>query len=86
MLAFLPQQEPLGEYWGTAEEEAKYYKIVEVPIPDEMALEAGSFEVLPDNRLAVGTRRGDVYLVSGVDDAKPEPTYHLFATGLVLDE
>ena len=32
----------LGDYWGTAEEESKYYKIVEIPIPDGMAIEAGS--------------------------------------------
>jgi len=61
----------LGGYWDTAEEEAKYYKIVEVPISEGMALEAGSFEVLPDNRLAIGTRRGDIYLVSGAFDENP---------------
>ena len=27
----MPQQEPLGEYWGTGEEESKYYKMVDVP-------------------------------------------------------
>ena len=27
----------------------------------------------------MGTRHGDIYLVSGVDDPKPEPTYALFA-------
>ncbi|MEZ6104925.1 MAG: hypothetical protein R3B96_02125 [Pirellulaceae bacterium] len=58
--------QPLGEYWGTAEREDRYYKIVDLPIPDELALEAGSFEVLPDGRLAIGTRRGDIFLVDGV--------------------
>ena len=72
----------LGEFWGTAEEEAKYYKIVEVPIPDEMAIEAGSFEVLPDNRLAIGTRRGDIYLASGVFAEDPQPRYERYASGL----
>ena len=57
------QQEPLGEYWGTAEEEAKYYKLVDIPLPKELAIEAGSFEVMPDKkRLAIGTRRGDCLL------------------------
>ena len=56
------QQEPLGEYWGTAEEEAKYYKLVDIPLPKELAIEAGSFEVMPDKkRLAIGTRRGDIF-------------------------
>lgn len=74
--------ETLGEYWGTAEEEAKYYRIVEVPIPEGMALEAGSFEVLPDNRLAIGTRRGDIYLVSGAFDENPRPAFSRWASGL----
>lgn len=74
--------ETLGEYWGTAEEESKYYKIVEVPIPDAVALEAGSFEVMPDNRLAIGTRRGDIFLVSGAFDKNPNPRYERFASGL----
>lgn len=72
--------EPLGEYWGTAEEEANYYKIVELPVPDGM--EAGSFEVLPDDRLAIGTRRGDVLLVSGAFDKNPQPRFERFASGL----
>lgn len=74
--------QPLGEDWGTAEEEAKYYRIVEIPIPEEMALEAGSFEVLPDNRLAIGTRRGDIYLVTGAFDENPQTEYHRYASGL----
>ncbi|MCH2115367.1 MAG: hypothetical protein MK171_10725 [Pirellulales bacterium] len=72
----------LGEYWGTAEKEAEYYPVVDVQVPEEMALEAGSFEVLPDNRLAVGTRRGEIYLVSGVFDENPQPRFELFARGL----
>lgn len=74
--------EPLGEYWGTAEEEAKYYKIVEIPFPKGMAMEVGSFEVLPKNRLAIGTRRGDIYFVDGAFAENPRPTYHRFASGL----
>lgn len=74
--------ETLGEYWGTAEAESKYYRIVDVPIPENMALEVGSFEVLPDNRLAIGTRRGDIYLVNGAFDKNPQPRYERFASGL----
>ena len=32
--------------------------------------------------VAVGTRRGDIYLISDVDADKPEPEFHLYATGL----
>ena len=53
--------ETLGEYWDTAEEESKYYRIVEIPMPAGVAIEAGCFEVMPDNQLAIGTRRGDIF-------------------------
>jgi hypothetical protein len=76
------QAEPLGEYWGTGEEEAKYYRIVEVPIPKGMALEAGSFEVLPNGQLAIGTRRGDIFLVDGAFDKNPRTKFRRFAAGL----
>ncbi len=78
-----PQQEPLGEYWGTAEEEAKYYKMVEVPLPPELAVEAGSFEVMPDKKqLAIATRRGDIFLVDGIFKKHPEPVFQKYASGL----
>ena len=72
----------LGEYWDTAEEESKYYKIVDIPLPKEAAIEAGSFEVVSDDRLAIGTRRGDIFWVDGVFDENPSPTYQRFASGL----
>ncbi|MEZ6057313.1 MAG: hypothetical protein R3C01_11470 [Planctomycetaceae bacterium] len=74
--------EELGEYWGTAEEEAKYYRIVEVPFPEELALEAGSFEVLPDGRLAIGTRRGEIWFVNGAFDENPKTSFSQYAAGL----
>lgn len=82
-VACTPQQEPLGEYWGTAEEEAKYYQLVEIPLPKELAIEAGSFEVMPNQKqLAVATRRGDIFLVDGAFDKYPEPIFKKFASGL----
>lgn len=83
LLSFAPQQEPLGEYWGTAESEAKYYKLVDIPLPKELAVEAGSFEVMPDQeRLAISTRRGDILIAEGIFDKYPEPRFHKFAEGL----
>lgn len=83
LVVCMPQQEPLGEYWGTGEEESKYYRLVDVPLPKELAIEAGSFEVLPDQQqLAIATRRGDIFLVDGVFDKHPKPRFHRFAAGL----
>ena len=43
--------------------EADYYKIIKIPIPDSVILECGGLEWMPDGRLAVSTRRGDIYMV-----------------------
>lgn len=74
-------EEDLGAMWGTADAESKYYRIVDIPIPPEVPMHPGSFEVLPDETLAVGTRRGDVYVVKGAFEDPPTPTYELFASG-----
>lgn len=74
--------EEVGDRWGTADRERDYYRIVEVPVPRGEVIEAGAFAVLPDGRIAVGTRRGDVFFVSGADEDKPQAVYHRFATGL----
>ncbi len=82
-MACAPQQEPLGEFWGTGEQESKYYKLVDVPLPKELAVEASSFDVLPDQKtLAIATRRGDIFLAEGVFNEHPEPRFKKFADGL----
>lgn len=73
--------EDLGEMWGTAAEEAKYYPITNLPIPSTVPLRPGGLEFLPDGRLAVGTRKGDIYLIKGALESPPKPEFHLFATG-----
>jgi hypothetical protein len=79
--SLLPAAEDLGAMWGTAAEEAKYYPIVSIPIPPSVPMRPGGLEMLPDGRLAVGTRRGDIYFVRGVFDSPPKPDYQLFSSG-----
>jgi glucose/arabinose dehydrogenase len=52
---------------AAAEEE--YYRIVSLPIPEEIVLEVGALEMMPDGKLAVSTRRGDIFMV---DDARED--------------
>ncbi len=73
--------EDLGAMWGSAKEEAKYYPIVDIPIPPQIPMRPGGLEILPDGRLAVGTRRGDIYFIKGAFESPPVPEYHLFASG-----
>lgn len=64
-------------------QESDYYKITTFETPKETALEVGSIELLPEDKLAVGTRRGEIWLVSGASGADPKAiTYQLFASGL----
>jgi hypothetical protein len=76
-----PQEGPI-EHTDRALE-AEYYKIVEIPIPQEIVLECGALEMLPDGKLAVGTRRGDIYVVENAfADPPKDVKFTRWATGL----
>ncbi|MDA0832915.1 MAG: hypothetical protein O2955_13450 [Planctomycetota bacterium] len=63
--------------------EADYYRLLTLPIPEELVLEIGGMELLPDGKLAVATRRGDIYLVNNaLTDPIEKVTYQLYAEGL----
>ncbi|WP_018618606.1 plastocyanin/azurin family copper-binding protein [Spirosoma luteum] len=63
--------------------EEDYYRIITLPIPENIKLEVGGLAPLPDGRLAVCTRRGDVWLVSNpYMEGSRVPTYKKFASGL----
>src|SRR6218665_1060733 len=63
--------------------EEDFYRIVTLPVPEGIQLEVGGLAVLPDGRLGVCTRRGDVWLVSNPYMKNgTTPTYKKFATGL----
>ncbi len=72
----------LGESWGTGRAEANYYRIVDLPLSDDLTLEAGSMCPLADDRLAVGTRRGEILILTGAFDAVPNLSVQRFASGL----
>lgn len=72
----------LGDAWGTAAAESAHYRIVELPLPRDPSLEIGSMCALPDDKLALGTRRGEILIVSGAFEKIPNPTYTRFASGL----
>ena len=63
--------------------EADYYKIVTLPIPENVILEVGGMDVLPDGQLAVSTRRGDVWLIKNpYMSGRKRPEFKRFAHGL----
>lgn len=63
--------------------EEEFYKIVTVPIPKDILLEVSGLAQLPDGRLAVATRKGEIWFIENVNmEVKSEPDYKLFASGL----
>lgn len=79
--ASAPAQE-LGDTWGTGRAEANFYRIVDLPVPSELALETGSLCPLDGDRLAVGTRRGEILILSGAFDPIPNVRVERYASGL----
>jgi len=74
--------EDFGDAWGTAEREDAYYRITDIAMPEGVYLEAGCFTTLPDGRIAIGTRRGEILIYSGLDDEHPIPKVQRFAEGM----
>ncbi|WP_288427807.1 plastocyanin/azurin family copper-binding protein [uncultured Spirosoma sp.] len=63
--------------------EDDYYHMVTLPIPEGVLLEVGGMAVLPDGRLGVSTRRGDVWMISNpYMQGSRQPQFKRYATGL----
>jgi len=70
---------------GKPPAEDSYYKIIKLPLPKDLVLEIGAIELLPKERLAFSTRRGDIYFVDGAWSKEPTAEnlkFKLFASGL----
>jgi hypothetical protein len=65
-----------------SEREAEFYRIVPLPTPEEVALEAGALCFLGPDRLACATRIGDIWIAEGVLGDTPQPRWKQFASGL----
>lgn len=63
--------------------EDDYYRIVTLPIPEDIKLEVGGLAPLPDGRLAACTRRGEVWIIGNpYMQGSRVPTFKKFASGL----
>ena len=64
--------------------ESDYYKIDAFPVPDGIVMETSGIEMMPDGKLAICSRRGDIYMLSNPygDPAKIE--WSLYAEGCLL--
>jgi len=67
----------------TSVNESEYYRMSTIPIPEGIVLEVGGLETLPDGRLGVATRRGDVWLIENPGSVNGgRPSFTRFAQGL----
>ena len=66
-----------------AETEDDYYKLLRFETPPGEVLEAGAIEIMPDGKVAVGTRRGEIWMIDNAYAADPkEAKFTRFAHGL----
>lgn len=80
----IAQEPPIAEkVVPKLSKEDTYYRIINLPVPEDILLEVGGLTTLPDGRVALCTRRGDVWIIenSYMKDGK-SPTFKLFASGL----
>lgn len=66
----------------TSAAESEYYRLETIPLPNKVQCEAGSMCFLPDGRVALGTRTGDLWIGSNVLAEPAAPKWSLFASGL----
>jgi cytochrome c551/c552 len=65
------------------QKEEDYYQIITVPAPEGILLEVGGVATLPDGRIAVSTRRGDVWVIENAEQTGgTAPRFTQFASGL----
>src|SRR5262245_53472516 len=63
--------------------EDKYYHIVRFPMQDRVVLEVGAIETLPDGKLAVATRRGEIWILNNpLTENLDDLDWKLFASGM----
>jgi glucose/arabinose dehydrogenase len=73
----------LGQTGRQTSAEDEYYRVIRFPMSEQIVLEPGALEMLPDGRLAVATRRGEIYLVDKPLAENPaDASSSLFASGL----
>ncbi len=76
---------PMGAWAqkNSAKTEQDYYEIKTLPIPKDIYLEIGGLATMPDGRLAVSTRRGEIWIIENpYQKENHQVHYKRFASGL----
>ena len=63
--------------------EDDYYRLLTFTVPKGVVLEAGAFAFLPENKVVVSSRRGEIYLIENAYSKNPaKVTFKRYAHGL----
>jgi len=62
--------------------ESDYYPITTIPLPEGEYIEVSGIDILPDNQIAIASRRGDIFVGKKVGGKNPQPQWSLYARGL----
>lgn len=71
----------VGDPPTQAEREAPYYRVVTYDAPKDLKLEISGMAMMPDGRMAVAIRKGEIWLIENPGDPA-KARYKQFATGL----
>lgn len=50
--------------WGQSPQQSDYYTITRFEVPEGVVLEASSFQLMPNGKLAVASRRGEIWMIN----------------------
>jgi glucose/arabinose dehydrogenase len=68
---------------GAKETEEDYYPLIKIPVPKDIVLEAGGLEQMPDGKIAVSTRRGEIWMLENAFENPPSNVkFTRYASGL----
>src|SRR5688572_5771573 len=66
-----------------AQQQSDFYTREEIPLPQGEVMELGSIALMPDQKIAVTSRRGDLWICTGAyGDDLTKVTWKKFAEGL----
>jgi glucose/arabinose dehydrogenase len=72
-----------GTLHAQSHPESDYYPLTRFDVPPGVVLEPGAFQLMPDGRLAISSRRGEVWMVDDPFAKEVKPgQFHRFAHGL----
>ena len=78
----LLRERQMAELPAQTAAEGRFYRLLTMPLADDMVMEVSGLLQLQDGRMMVATRRGEVFIVENAYSDPPRPVYKRYAFGL----